>query len=184
MIKKIVLHGPESSGKTTLAQQLARHYATVWSPEYTRVFLETRVYMGGVEAGNFSLEPADVVGLVAGQIAVESLMLPLANRLLFCDTGVLTNLLYCHLYFGFSPAWLHELVRRHPYDFYLLTHPDTPWVADGMRDLPHHRTELFQLFRQELIQRNLPFAEISGLGNVRLLNAIYAVETYLTGLIT
>ncbi len=177
-LQKIVLIGPESSGKTTLAQQLAQHFGTVWCPEYLRVYLETRVYVGGVANNDFSVEPSDLVGLVVGQMAFEKNLEPFAKNYMFLDTSVLTLKIYWDLYFGFSPKWLHELIDRHVYPLYLLTYPDTPWVADGMRDLPNKRFELFELFRAELQKRQVYFYEIQGLAEQRLQNAIHCIQEF------
>jgi NadR type nicotinamide-nucleotide adenylyltransferase len=173
-----VLIGPESSGKTTLAQQLAQHFNTVWCPEYLRTYLDTRVYVGGVETGDFSLEPSDLLALVVGQIAAEKALEAQVRDYMFLDTTVLTLQIYWNLYFGFSPQWLNQLIDRHRYDLYLLTHPDTPWVADGMRDLPLRRKEVFELFRTELQRRNLQFIEIEGLGEQRLINALNSIKEF------
>jgi NadR type nicotinamide-nucleotide adenylyltransferase len=170
MVKKIVLFGSESTGKTTLAQQLAAHYHTVWVPEYSRIYQETQ---------KRTLTIADVVPIASGQMHLEEKALPYANKLLICDTDILETKVYSEAYNGHCPAWLLEQIPGRLADVYLLTDIDLPWEPDGIRDRPHNRQDMHTMFRNELISRGVPFTEISGTFEERRLKAITAIDNFL-----
>ena len=122
--------GPESTGKTTLARDLARHYGTVWLPEYLRIWLDAK---GAV------CEPEDLPKVVAGHQAAEAALARHANRVLFCDTDPLMTAVYSGFYYGHVPAWLDAAASARRADAYLLLDADVPWVPDPHRDMPHRR---------------------------------------------
>jgi NadR type nicotinamide-nucleotide adenylyltransferase len=167
---KIVLFGPESTGKTTLAGQLAAHYQTVWVPEFSRFYQEQKGAACGLE---------DVIPIAEGQLQWEAEASIRASRLLICDTDILETKVYSQIYNGTCPPWLLRMVEGNLGDLYLLTDIDLPWVPDGIRDRPHQREEICRQFRTELEERNLPFAIISGDPEVRLQKAIRAVDEFL-----
>ena len=169
MIKKIVLFGSESTGKTTLAQQLAIHYKTVWVPEYAREYLENE---------KIEVQYADVVPIAKGQLSSEEAWIKRAWQYLICDTNILETKVYSEAYFGACPEWLLEEIKINKYDLYLLTNIDVAWEPDPMRDKPHEREKMHGLFKNELLERQLPFFEISGMEEARLKNAVYAIENY------
>ncbi len=164
------MFGSESTGKTTLAQQLAAHYQTVWVPEYSRIYQE--------EKGHVPALP-DVIPIAMGQMHLEEEMLCRANQVLICDTDILETKVYSDAYNGTSPEWLLQKIKERYGDLYLLTNIDLPWEPDGIRDRPHNRPEMHSRFKNELIQRNLPFAEISGNYQERFLLAVQAIDTCL-----
>jgi NadR type nicotinamide-nucleotide adenylyltransferase len=170
VIRKIVLFGPESTGKTTLAAQLAAHYRTVWVPEFSRFYQEQK---GAVP------DLSDVLPIAEGQLRWEAEAWPRANRLLICDTDVLETKVYSEAYNGTAPPALLREVEKHLGDFYLLADIDLPWVPDGIRDRPDAREEMYYRFRRELQERQLPFAVISGNIRERLEKAIRAIEAFL-----
>jgi NadR type nicotinamide-nucleotide adenylyltransferase len=170
LIKKIVLFGSESTGKTTLAQQLAAYYHTVWVPEYSRIYQE--------EKGRL-LTINDVIPIAKGQIQLEDLAMDKANHLLICDTDILETKVYSQAYNGSCPQWLLDIIPHRLAHLYLLADIDMPWEPDGIRDRPYNREEMHDLFKNELIQRNLPFAEISGSYNERLKQAVCAIDEFL-----
>jgi NadR type nicotinamide-nucleotide adenylyltransferase len=169
LIKKIVLFGSESTGKTTLAEALAKHYQTVWVPEYAREYLDNERIVVHLE---------DVMPIAYGQIRLEENIVPGANQFLFCDTNIIETKVYSEAYFGQVPEELEPLIQTRHYDFYLLTNLDVPWTPDHIRDRPHLRNEMHELFRKELIERNLPYVEITGTEEIRFRNAISAIEKY------
>ena len=87
---------------------------------------------------------------------------PTANRLLICDTDVVTTALYSEIYLHAVPPVLAELEKDVPYDRYFLLNIDVPWVADGLRDLGHRRQEIYQQFKTALEERSIPYVEVSG----------------------
>ena len=166
-VRRVALLGAESTGKTTLAQALAEHFQTAWAPEYAREYLLAR---GGV------CTPADMPIIARGQARLEDERARLANRLLLCDTLVLTTLLWHEHYFGPCPPEIRQLAAEQPPHLCLLCSPDTPWVADGLRDSPGQRGWFHERYRQELETRGWPFLILSGPPERRLATAIGAVE--------
>jgi HTH-type transcriptional regulator, transcriptional repressor of NAD biosynthesis genes len=164
MLRRVVILGSESTGKTTLAQDLARHFGTVWVPEYAREYLANR-----------TCTHADIDVIGRGQDASEQRLARKANRVLICDTDLLTTWFWSHLYFGRCPAWIEAASRRQA-DLYLLTAPDVPWVADGLRDRPHMRQEIDAAFRAALAERGFPYTVISGTWAERFATAVAAIE--------
>jgi len=172
LIKKIVLFGSESTGKTTLAQQLAIFYKTVWVPEFAREYLENE---------RINVHYSDVIPIAKGQLIAEDALIERANKFLICDTNILETKVYSDVYFGASPEWLLEEILKREYDLYLLTDIDVEWSPDPLRDKPHQRKEIHNFFKNELLNRKLPFAEISGLEEERLKSAIYSIEKFFDG---
>ncbi|MDO1444732.1 ATP-binding protein [Rhodocytophaga aerolata] len=170
MIRKVVLFGSESTGKTTLAQQLADHYHTVWVPEYSRIYQEEK-------KRDLTLE--DVIPIALGQLKLEQKTLEKANRLLICDTDLLETKVYSQAYNGTCPPWLLEQIPHHLADLYLLTDIDLPWEPDGIRDRPDNRAEMHTFFHNELVNWNVPFEIISGNYKERLAKAIKTIDTFL-----
>ncbi len=174
---KITLFGSESTGKTTLAAQLAAHYQTVWVPEYSRIYQEKH---------RRPLTFQDVTPIAKGQLRLEKQYPCLTGRqvskspnLLICDTDVLETKVYSEAYYGKTPAWLLRELPWHYADFYLLTNIDLPWQPDGIRDRPDDREAMHQRFKTELTSRTLAFQEISGSEPERLRQAIRALEKWL-----
>lgn len=148
---KICLYGPESVGKTTMARQLAKHYQTVYVPEVARDLITSN-----------SLTSDDYARIAVAQNAAMRQAELLANRVLICDTDLITTQLYATTYGVPHPAILDELAAQERFDAYFLLNTDVAWVADGLRDLGHRRAEMFTLFEQALHQRGVPYTLITG----------------------
>jgi nicotinamide riboside kinase len=170
--RPVVIMGPESTGKTTLARDLARHFATAWSGEYLRVWLDAK---GAV------CEPADLPYVVAGHRASEAALTRHATGVLFCDTDPLMTAVYSRFYYGHLPDWLDEAASARRAAMYLLLDCDVPWVPDPQRDMPHRRDEIRDLCREELERRRLPWTLIRGAWPERVDAARDVVEGLLTG---
>ena len=167
-LKRVVLIGAESTGKTTLAERLAAHYETAWAPEYLRTFVE--------EKGALP-EPDDTLLIAQGHRAQEEALARRAQRLLIYDTDLISTCLYSRYYFGACPPlveqWSHECCA----DLYLLTDTDLPWTPDpGQRDGPEVRAALHTLFRHELEARGVPFVLVSGSLEARMETAVRAID--------
>jgi NadR type nicotinamide-nucleotide adenylyltransferase len=166
---RIAITGPECTGKSELARELAHHYKSVWVPEYSRQYLSDigRKY-------NYE----DVLTISKSQWENELTLLSEAGNLLFSDTEFIVNKIWCDDKFGKCHPWILEMITMHPYDLYLLCDTDLPWIFDPLRENPHDRERLFELFRQELQSRGLKYETISGTGSERLKNAIRIVDKF------
>jgi len=155
---KVVLFGPESTGKTTLAKQLADYFQTTWVPEYMRTYLQQKWDVQGEK-----LSKEDLLPIVKGQILSENELSYNANTFLFCDTNVLELKVYCDYYY--KEDYPNEIItasKEHKYQHYFLTNIDVPWEPDILRDRPYDRSTLFCMFEEELKNNNLPYTILSG----------------------
>ena len=174
-IVKIVLFGPESSGKTTLSEQLARHYNSVWIPEFAREYLQ---HKWNVERKICEYE--DLIPIAVGQMALENEAAQQADRILICDTDCLETMVYSEeFYDGKVDPRLEEAALENSYDLYLLTDIDTPWIADDLRDRPHQREEMFKAFKAALEKYKKPYILVSGDRETRLKTAVTAIDKIL-----
>ena len=172
---KIVLFGPESTGKSSLAKFLASHYKTHYVEEYARQYLQEKWDKSGKVC-----EKKDIIPISKGQIKNENIISKKANRILFCDTDLLTTALYSRLYFnGYCDAELDKFSKDNYYDLYLLMDVDIEWVKDDLRDRPNERAELFRLFKKSLIENNKNYTIISGNFKKRIKTSIEFIDNFL-----
>ncbi|MAP53644.1 ATP-binding protein [Altibacter sp.] len=172
---KIVLYGPESTGKTTLARQLATHFSTRWVPEYMRTYLEKKW-----EQEQEKITKDDLLPIAKGQMTSENEAAKEAGKLLFCDTNLLEIKVYSEYYYnGFCPSLIKEFALKNNYQHYFLTYIDTPWISDNLRDRPHDRSTLFRIFETELQHQGLPYTILRGSNNQRLKSAIEQIKKLL-----
>lgn len=165
---RVVLTGSESTGKTTLASRLAAFYDTEFVPEFVRSY---------AAAKNAPLDFADHGPITRGQIALEDEYRSRAGGLLIQDTDLLSTVVYCNHYFGRCPDWIAAAARERRPDLYLLCDIDLPWVADGIRDRPHHREEMQRLFQEAVAASGVPYALVRGDDTERLHRATAAIDT-------
>ena len=170
-IIKIAIFGPESTGKTTLATQLAEYYKTVWVPEFARDYLQEKL-----DSGRGICDIDDMLPIAYGQTKLENENLLIANKYLFCDTNLLVTKVFSELYYNFCDSLLDKAARAHQYDLFFLTDIDVPWQGDGLRDSPDGRETVFEVFKQSLIDNKKPFITISGDKNTRLKKAVAIIE--------
>jgi NadR type nicotinamide-nucleotide adenylyltransferase len=168
--RRVVVFGPESTGKTMLAERLAAHYRTVWVPEWAR---------GHLDPANGVCEPDDFPRIALGQAASEDALALQANRVLICDTDTITTTIWSEVYLGGCAEWIRALARQRRHDLYLLCDIDVPWVHDGQRDMPHRREEFRERCRAALIAHNRPFVEIRGDWDTRFHTAVAAIDRLL-----
>src|SRR5690606_10932528 len=127
-VKRILIHGAESTGKTTLAHQLAEHYQTQWVPEYGRIYIELR---RDNHFDDFVYE--DIAQIASGHLESEEEAARLANRLLFVDTDLMTTAIYSKHFFGKAPRFVERIANERRYDLYLLLDTDLQWADDPQR---------------------------------------------------
>lgn len=169
MIRRIAITGPESTGKSILAAQLARYFQTVWVPEYAREYLEKldRPY-----------QEKDIVAIARGQLASETVLLKMASEYLFCDTDLLVTKIWSEVKYDHCDPWILQSIESHRYDLHLLCDIDLPWQFDPLREHPDKRQYLVDLYYNELTGRKFPFAVVRGLGDDRLACALKSIENF------
>ncbi|HNV28340.1 MAG TPA: AAA family ATPase [Cyclobacteriaceae bacterium] len=150
-VKKICFYGPESTGKSVMAKQLAAYYQTEFVPEVAREI---------VSSNEFTINEIIKIGYAQTERIIDKAKT--ANKILFCDTDLITTQIYCRHYLGEVPDVLYELEKKITYDQYFLFDIDVPWVGDGMRDLGDSRQVMFEIFKQELEIRNISYLLVKG----------------------
>ncbi|MBN1251994.1 MAG: ATP-binding protein [Bacteroidales bacterium] len=166
---KIIITGPESTGKTTLAKQLAEHYKTIWLPEYARTYVENlnRPY-------NYN----DIEKIAEKQILLEEEYFKNANKILFVDTGLIITKIWFTQVFKKYPSWLDNSIKTQKPDLYLLCNYDLPWISDSVREngSDNKRQYLFRLYQKEIEKNKFKYKIISKLGKERLNSAIKIID--------
>ena len=167
MIKKVIITGPESTGKSTLSRALAEHYHTMWVPEYAREYINTlkRPY-----------NQNDLLNIMDGQLQAEKKLGKEARDILFCDTSLLVIKVWYEYKYGKLHPLINEKFKQFNCDLFLLPDIDLPWVYDPQREQPNQRTYFFNIYKRELKQMEANFTVISGPGSQRLKSAISAID--------
>lgn len=170
-IIKIALFGPESTGKTTLAKQLAEYYKTEWVPEFARDYLQEKW-----DASQQICSVDDMLPIAYGQTKLENERTLTANKYLFCDTNLMVTKVFSEVYYNYCGPLLNEAASQHEYDLFFLTDIDVPWERDDLRDKAEGRESVFAVFKQSLIDHNKPFITLSGDKDLRLKKAIAIID--------
>lgn len=152
-LTKVVLTGPESTGKTFLSKILAQHFHSTWVEEYGRVYCE--------KVGQ-NLTALDFAHIAGGQLLLEDEAAKKANQVLICDTDLIVTEVWAEIYKVQCPDWIVEVNHQRHYDHWLLLNPDVPWERDSVRHYQEIRNWHFQRLNKELSKRKLPFTVISG----------------------
>ena len=185
-IKKVVIIGPESTGKSSLCAQLAAHYKTTWVEEYAREFLLTngKAYtyedLLFIAQKQVALEETELQNFGSVFRATESraLLAPV-----FIDTDMYVMKTWCEFVFKKCHPWILNQVAERKYDMYLLCDVDVPWVKDVLREYPdlETRTKLYHHYKDAMVNQRVPWVEISGSYEQRLSSAVNAVDKILAG---
>ncbi len=178
--KKIVIIGPESTGKSSLSEALAKHYETNWCPEFAREYLL---------AHGTKYQFDELLTIAKGQLKLEDEYSDELNRrenkneslqsMLFIDTDMYVMKVWCEFVFGNCHLWILDQIVQRKYDLYLLCNTDLPWVKDELREYPDlvTREKLFLIYKDHLVNQNTPWVEIKGQNEERLNMAIRAVNS-------
>jgi len=169
---KIVLTGPESTGKTTLAQQLADYYQTNWVEEYARTY---------IDGLNRAYEEADLLEMAKGQLQMEEKGLLTAQDFLFIDTDLITFKIWAKYRYGRCDAWILEQIEERFYDLYILCATDVLWEDDPQRENPDNREALFGLYVKELELYEKRFLVVKGGEKSRLAAVINHLNKHFMG---
>jgi NadR type nicotinamide-nucleotide adenylyltransferase len=167
---RIAIVGPECTGKTALAQVIAEHYQTEWVREYARGYLD-KLAIPYVQE--------DLLRIAKGQMLIEDEFFRDANKLLICDTNLLVLKVWSEFKYQRCDPWILEEIANRNYALHLLTYIDVPWQADPQREHPHEREKLYAIYKQELVQMNVPFIELRGTIEKRKEIAIHALDNLL-----
>jgi|SRR5687768_8795369 len=200
-LKKIVIIGPESTGKSTLSKQLAEHYNTLWCPEFAREYLlkngmnYTYDDLLHIAKGQMALEDEYISSIVNGQWSIPDESRDSANTrtaphspftidhspLLFIDTDMYVLKVWCEFVFGKCHRYILDQIVQRKYDLYLLCNTDLSWVMDELREYPELETreKLFEMYKDCMINQYTPWVVIGGNEEMRLKTAIQSVDSLL-----
>ncbi|RKD89710.1 AAA family ATPase [Mangrovibacterium diazotrophicum] len=172
MKKLIVLTGPESTAKSTLSKDLAEHFVGKYYPEFARTYLQDK-------SADYHYQFEDVEAIAKGQLSQYQEAVAGDSAYAFFDTWLIVTKVWFDWVYNRRPEWLEQSIADYPIGLYLLCKPDIPWEPDPLRENGGEvREKLYEIYKTELIQRNLPFVEIGGEGEERLQNAIAAINGF------
>ena len=169
-LTRVVLTGPESVGKTTLASRLASHFGVEYVPEFVRGYAASK---------DTALDFRDHGPIAHGQIALEDRFAARASRLLIHDTDLVSTVVYCEHYFGKCPAFIVDMAAARRAQLYLLLDVDVPWVPDAVRDRGEQRREMHDLFARRLADLDMPVLRIGGTFDERFETSAAAIDVLL-----
>jgi HTH-type transcriptional regulator, transcriptional repressor of NAD biosynthesis genes len=151
VVRRVCFYGPESTGKSVMAKHLAEVYNTEYVPEVARAM---------ITSNKFTVE--DIVKIAYAQTQCILERTKTANKILFCDTDLITTQIYSAYYLHEVPPILYELEKQVTYDLYFLFDIDVPWVSDGLRDLGADREAMYTVFKSALEDRKISFVRVHG----------------------
>ena len=152
-MKKIVVTGPESSGKTSLVEAVNKESGVIDVNEYARKFIGalTRPY-----------KCDDLITIAKGQLVLEQEAVLKDPEILLCDTDLLTIKIWSEYKYGSCDPFIHNKLMENLPDLYLLTSPDFPWEPDPQRENPDDRDEFFSIYKQHIIDLEVPYEVLMG----------------------
>jgi NadR type nicotinamide-nucleotide adenylyltransferase len=169
-IKKVCITGPECTGKSDLSAFLAAHYQTPWVAEYARA------YLGKL---NHPYQQNDLTKIAHGQVRLEDEWASDANRVLICDTNLLTIKIWSDYKYGSCDAEILRQLQSRTYDLYVLCFIDVPWENDPQREHPDKRQHFWDIYKNEVTKTGVPYVEVSGSRDARRQKAVEAIDRLL-----
>jgi NadR type nicotinamide-nucleotide adenylyltransferase len=169
-IIRVAITGPECTGKSTLAKQLASHYNSVQIPEYAREYIANlgRPY-----------EFSDVKHIAEVQLKQAYESVNRANKIIFFDTYLIITKVWFEVAYGHYPLWIDDELARKTMDLYLLCNTDIPWIADPVRENGGEmREKLYLRYLGELEKLGCNYVVICGTGKKRLKEAVEAINIH------
>ena len=174
-IIRVVINGPESTGKTTLTKQLAEYFNTEYVPEFARDYLQEKW-----DLKKEVCSKEDLIVIVKEQVSLENELSLKANKILLLDTNIITTINWSITHFdGYCDPWIIKQAELLKYDHYLITNIDIPWVKDDLRDRPNEREYMLSSLINEHDIRGLRYSIISGDKPKRLDKAIEIINNIL-----
>ena len=168
-VLKVVITGPESTGKSVLSASLAAHFKTSYVPEYAREYLQQK-------KGDYTQE--DLTHIAKGQIKSEDEYQQKTKSLLICDTSLEVIRVWSEWKYGSCDHFIIDNAKARTPDLFLLLKPDLPWQPDPQRENPHDREALFAYYQESLSEYHARIVEISGDGDRRITSAIKAIDEF------
>ena len=152
---KIGIIGPESTGKSTLAKELAEQFHGTYVPEYPREYIERK--------GSKEVTYDELCEIAKHQIEQIKQIANGQQPIVFFDTELIVTKVWFDYSFGRVPEWLEEAIKAYPMDLYLLTYPDLPWQPDPARynGSDAMRQELFERYESEIQALDIPYSVIT-----------------------
>ena len=173
-IIKIAICGPECTGKTTLAIQLAEHFNTVWIPEFACNYLQQKK-----DVNQKKYQKEDLLPIAFGQTNLENEGLKSAKTLVFTDTNLMVTKVFSDIHYGDTDPVIEKAAKKHKYDLFFLTDVDVPWQKENLRDTPTDREKTLQVFEENLIKYNKPYIKIAGSKEKRFQKAVALISNLL-----
>ena len=157
-IIKVVINGPESTGKTTLTKQLAEYFNIEYVPEFARDYLQEKW-----DLKKEVCSKEDLLVIVKEQVNLENKLSSKANKVLLLDTNIITTVNWSITHFdGYCDPWIIKQAELLQYDHYLITNINIPWVKDDLRDRPNEREDMLSSLINQHDIRDLKYSIISG----------------------
>ncbi len=173
-VKRVAIIGAESTGKTTLASTLAKHYQTNWVPEYARTYCDGKLF-----SDYSTWRTEEFTHIAVMQLQMEDMLAQSANRVLLCDTDPFATSVWHFRYMGTEAPQVLQLASIRHYDTYLLTDDAIPFVQDGTRDGEHIRHQMHQWFIERLNASRRPYTIICGDLDTRVKQGIRVIDQLL-----
>lgn len=170
LLKRVAITGPESTGKSWLANNLASYYNVNMVNEYAREYFQNR---------DSKYLEVDLVNIAKGQIDKEEYIASISNGVIFCDTDLIVMKVWWKVVFGSVPDWIQKHIKENVYDMYLLCYTDIMWEPDPLRSNRNNRQYIYNMFVYELEQNSFNYRVVNGIGKQRLKNAINFVDELL-----
>ncbi len=169
-MRKIAIIGPESTGKTELAQRLAEYYQCNWVPEYSREYLNNLSH---------PYEKSDLLEIAKGQLQLLEEYAAKGGDYLFADTDMHVMKVWSDYKYHETDPWILEELEKQDYDLYILTYHDIPYEEDPLRENPEERAYFFDIYQNLLVNSGRPFLVVTGDRQARLRKAVAAIKTLL-----
>ncbi len=162
---RIAVTGPESSGKTTLAYSLTKELKGLLIPEYARDYLKKR---------NGRYEQTDLDIIAKNQFANWE---HIEKKYLICDTEMLVLKIWSEFKYNVCSPFIIDKLKQQQFDLYFLCRPDIPWEEDFLREHPHERDKLFEIYHKELLAMKVPFTIVEGSHETRIKICMSRINT-------